>query len=92
MWQKLQAGDTGNRETVLECYAKVAEADKAGLLKRSGGQMAFSLPSSPETRQSPLLIGSSLATSSARPTSFLLSARRLPRAVLWPSGVVVVLL
>ena len=41
MWQKLQAGDTGNRETVLECYAKVAEADKAGLLKRSGANGIF---------------------------------------------------
>ncbi|CAE6971378.1 unnamed protein product, partial [Symbiodinium sp. CCMP2456] len=36
VWQKIQSGDKDHRELVLECYAKVAEGDKAAVLARSG--------------------------------------------------------
>ena len=36
LWQKIQSGDAGNRELDLECYAKIAEGDKAAVLANSG--------------------------------------------------------
>ena len=36
LWQKIQSGDAGSRELVLECYAKIAEGDKAAVLANSG--------------------------------------------------------
>ena len=36
LWQKIQSGDAGNRELVLECYAKIDEGDRAAVLAKSG--------------------------------------------------------
>ena len=41
MWQKIQSGDKDHRELVLECYAKVAEGDKAAVLSKSGAAGVF---------------------------------------------------
>ncbi|CAE7287846.1 unnamed protein product, partial [Symbiodinium sp. CCMP2456] len=40
-WQKLQAGEHGHREMVLECYGKVATADKNAVLAKSGTDGIF---------------------------------------------------
>ena len=40
-WQKLQAGAQQRRETVLECYCKVAANDKDKVLARSGAEGIF---------------------------------------------------
>ena len=41
MWQKLQAGEQGQRESVLECYGKVTEERRATILGKSGTHGVF---------------------------------------------------